>query len=80
MNTISVSTSDGIDLPIARDPSLESAIRQTLCIQLDMGFEDLDDVGGKVVYCWNHPTLETLQAALEECLGDRNILIIHIES
>lgn len=79
-HTILVATADPVDLPIARDPDLEKAIRQTLCIQLDMCADELEDACQAVVNCWNHPTLDNLRAALVECLGDPDLLIIHIES
>ena len=80
MNTILVATTDPVDLPTARDPDLEKAIRQTLCIQLDMCADELEDACPAVVNCWNHPTPDNLREALVQCLGDPDLLIIHIES
>ena len=80
MNTILVATTDPVDLPIASDPDLEKAVRQTLCIQLDMCADELEDACPAVVNCWNHPTLDNLREALVQCLGDPDLLIIHIES
>ena len=79
-HTILVATANPVDLPTARDPDLEKAIRQTLCIQLDLFFEELEDACPAVVNCWNHPTLDNLREALVQCLGDPDLLIIHIES
>lgn len=80
MNTILVATTNPVDLPTARDPDLERAIIQTLCIQLDMCADELSDACQAVVNCWVYPTLDNLRAALVECLGDPDLLIIHIES
>lgn len=80
MNTILVATTDRVDLPTARDPDLGKAIRQTLCIQLDMCADELEDACPSVTYCWAVPTLDNLRLALVECLGDPDLLIIHIES
>ena len=79
-HTILVATANPVDLPTARDPDLEKAIRQTLCIQLDLSFEELEDACPSVTHCWNHPTLDNLREALVQCLGDPGLLIIHIES
>ena len=79
-HTILVATADPVDLPIARAETLESAVRQTLAIQLDISPEDLIDSCDEVITTWAHPTLDNLQAALIKCLGDPQILIIHLES
>jgi len=79
-HTILVATADPVDLPIARAETLESAVRQTLAIQLDISPEDLIDSCDEVITAWAHPTLDNLQAALIKCLGDPQVLIIHLES
>ena len=79
-HTILVATADPVDLPIARAETLESAVRQTLAIQLDISPEDLIDSCDEVITTWSHPTLDNLRSALAHCLGDPQILIIHLES
>ena len=79
-HTILVATTNPVDLPIARAETLESAIRQTLCIQLDLSLEELEDACPSVTHCWAVPTLDNLREALVECLDDSQILIIHLES
>ena len=79
-HTILVATANPVDLPTARDPDLEKAIRQTLCIQLDMCADELEDACPSVTHCWAVPTLDNLREALVQCLGDPDLLIIHIES
>ena len=79
-HTILVATTNPVDLPIARAETLESAVRQTLAIQLDISPEDLIDSCDEVITAWAHPTLDNLQAALIKCLDDSQILIIHLES
>lgn len=79
-HTILVATADPVDLPIARAETLESAVRQTLVIQLDISTEDLIDSCDEVITAWAHPTLDNLQAALIKCLDDSQVLIIHLES
>ena len=79
-HTILVSTTDPVDLPVARAETLESAVRQTLTIQLDISPEDLIDSCDEVITAWAVPTLDNLREALVQCLGDPDLLIIHIES
>ena len=79
-HTILVAATDPVDLPIARAETLESAVRQTLATQLDISPEDLIDSCDEVITAWAHPTLDNLRSALALCLGDSQILIIHLES
>lgn len=79
-HTILVSTTDPVDLPVARAETPESAVRQTLTIQLDISPWDLIDSCDEVITAWAHPTLDNLRAALAKCLDDSQVLIIHLES